>query len=89
MKSISLINISFSYAGAAALFNNLSAVLGSSNQPDLLILDEPTNNLDIKSTEILENALGQYRGAILLVSHDAEFVNSIGLDFTQLALRGV
>ena len=54
------------------------------NEPSLLILDEPTNNLDIKSTSILEEALRQYRGAILLVSHDADFINNISTDFIKL-----
>ena len=49
-------------------------------QPDLLILDEPTNNLEIKSISILEKALNQYRGAILLVSHDEMFVKNIKTD---------
>jgi ATPase subunit of ABC transporter with duplicated ATPase domains len=60
----------------------LAAVLGSIHQPDLLILDEPTNNLDIKSIGILENALNQYQGAILLISHDASFVKNFEIDKT-------
>ena len=71
-------------SGGELLKATLAAVLGSANQPDLLILDEPTNNLDIKSTSILEEALRQYRGAILLVSHDADFINNISTDFIKL-----
>lgn len=66
-----------SLSGGELLKATLAAVLGSQNQPDLLILDEPTNNLDIKSVDILESALRQYRGAVLLVSHDAEFVQNV------------
>ncbi len=58
----------------------LAAVLGRREQPDLLILDEPTNNLEIKSISILEDALNQYGGAILLVSHDEMFVKNIKID---------
>lgn len=57
-----------------------TAVIGSKNQPDLLMLDEPTNNLDIKSTMVLEDALNQYHGAVLIVSHDQMFIDNLFLD---------
>jgi ATPase subunit of ABC transporter with duplicated ATPase domains len=67
-------------SGGELLKATLAAVLGGTEQPDLLILDEPTNNLEIKSIAILEDALNQYRGAILLVSHDEMFVKNIKTD---------
>ena len=67
-------------SGGELLKATLAAVLGSTEQPDLLILDEPTNNLEIKSIAILEDALNQYTGAILLVSHDEMFVQNIKID---------
>lgn len=67
-------------SGGELLKATLAAVLGGTEQPDLLILDEPTNNLEIKSISILEDALNQYRGAILLVSHDEMFVKNIKTD---------
>lgn len=44
---------------------------------DLLMLDEPTNHLDIKTIEWLEEYLSNYKGALLIVSHDRMFINNI------------
>lgn len=46
----------------------------------LLILDEPTNNLDIPTIEALQDALQSYRGAILIVSHDRDFLDALNID---------
>ena len=67
-------------SGGELLKATLASILGGTSQPDLLILDEPTNNLEIKSISILEEALNQYTGAILLVSHDEMFVKNINID---------
>lgn len=47
---------------------------------DLLILDEPTNNLDINTIEAITNALIDFKGAIILISHNQTFINDIGIN---------
>lgn len=54
------------------------------HKPDLLILDEPTNHLDLPSIEELERALAGFRGAILYVSHDSYFQESVGGQVVQI-----
>lgn len=47
------------------------------NKPNLLILDEPTNHLDLPSIEELENALLDYQGGIIYISHDTHFIDKL------------
>lgn len=48
--------------------------------PDVFILDEPTNNLDLRSLGVITSALRAYRGTVVVVSHDRRFVDEIGAD---------
>lgn len=52
--------------------------------PDVLLLDEPTNHLDFATMHWLENTLRGYRGAILVVSHDREFLNHIATAIVEI-----
>lgn len=50
--------------------------------PDIIVLDEPTNNLDIQNVEILTAAINQYRGTLLVVSHDEIFLEQVQIERT-------
>lgn len=50
--------------------------------PDLIILDEPTNNLDLQNIAILTAAINEYEGTLLVVSHDQHFLEEIGAEKT-------
>lgn len=54
------------------------------DDPQVLILDEPTNHLDLPSIEELEDALNQYHGAVLYISHDSYFVKNLGGQTIQI-----
>ncbi|MHA3786993.1 ABC-F family ATP-binding cassette domain-containing protein [Flavobacterium hauense] len=51
-----------------------------SRPPDVIILDEPTNNLDIQNIEILTTAVKEYKGALIVVSHDETFIEQLNTD---------
>lgn len=48
--------------------------------PDIIILDEPTNNLDIQNIEILTQAINEYKGTLLVISHDETFLEQINIE---------
>lgn len=63
--------------GQAAKLEFVKLLIG---QNDLIVLDEPTNHLDIETREEIEPALKEYKGAIVVVSHDRYFLEEIGVD---------
>jgi len=50
---------------------------GLLKQPSLIILDEPTNHMDLESIELLESALQEYGGALLFITHDKSFLENL------------
>ena len=69
-------------SGGERLRAALACVLTGAAPPQLLVLDEPTNHLDLDSIAAVEEALNAYDGAMLVVSHDAEFLAALNIDRT-------
>ncbi|MDZ3830357.1 MAG: ABC-F family ATP-binding cassette domain-containing protein [Sphingopyxis sp.] len=74
-------------SGGQMLRAGLACTLGAPAPPQLLILDEPSNHLDLDSLAAVETGLAAYDGALLIVSHDAHFLSAVGIDRT-IALPG-
>lgn len=56
---------------------------------NFLILDEPTNHLDIDSREVLENAINEFSGTVLFISHDRYFINQVATDILDMSATGI
>ena len=59
----------------------------AAGRPNLLLLDEPTNHLDLEARNWLEEYLGAYPHAVILVSHDRYFLDSVVTRITDVHLR--
>ena len=68
------------FSGGQTVTAALAALLHSN--PEFILLDEPTNNLDISSVDWLVQALDAYTGALIVVSHDEDFCERIRIDRT-------
>jgi ATPase subunit of ABC transporter with duplicated ATPase domains len=73
-------------SGGERLRAALACVMSGARPPQLLILDEPTNHLDLDSIAAVEPALRAWDGALVVVSHDAHFLDAIGVE-RSLTLR--
>ena len=69
-----------SLSGGEMLRVALAVTIGSDAPPELLILDEPTNHLDIHAIAAVEAGLASYDGALMVVSHDRDFLEAIGIE---------
>ena len=67
-------------SGGERLRAALAVVLGGHEAPQLIVLDEPTNHLDLTSIEVIEAALADYDGALLVASHDEDFLSAIRIE---------
>jgi len=69
-----------SLSGGEKMRLMLCCLMISNHSPDLFVLDEPTNNLDIENIEILTSAVKEFTGTLLVVSHDTLFIKEIGVE---------
>lgn len=67
-------------SGGEKIRAGLAITLMSKTPPQLLILDEPTNHLDLSAIQAIEDILQQYQGALIIVSHDENFIKNIEID---------
>lgn len=74
-------------SGGEKMKLSLCCMTVSNQAPDLLILDEPANNLDIQSLAVLTAAVREFKGTLLLVSHDALFADEIGISHSIFVQR--
>ena len=58
-------------------------------QPNILFMDEPTNHMDMESIESLNMALDMYKGTLVFISHDREFVSSLATRIVELSADGI
>jgi len=58
-------------------------------KPNVLLMDEPTNHMDMEAIESLNTALDLYKGTLIFVSHDREFVSSLATRIIEISTKGV
>lgn len=71
-----------SLSGGEKMKLALCRLIVCDNAPDMIIADEPTNNIDIASMDILAATLMNYKGTLLVVSHDEQFIHDVGIERT-------
>lgn len=73
-----------SLSGGEKMKLALCRLIVCDNAPDIIIADEPTNNIDISSMDILAATLKSYNGTLIVVSHDEQFIRDVGIERTIL-----
>jgi ATPase subunit of ABC transporter with duplicated ATPase domains len=79
-RNAAALQVAGTLSGGERLRAALACVLCAATPPQLLILDEPTNHLDLDSVRAVEAALAGYDGALLVVSHDEDFLAAVGVE---------
>lgn len=69
-------------SGGEKMKLSLCCLMVGADTPDMLVLDEPTNNIDIQNIDILTNTIKDYRGTVLIISHDEYFASQVGIDYS-------
>jgi len=84
LESVSKIRAVSSLSGGQKTRLALAKVLATEPEPTVLLLDEPTNNLDADGLVWLEQFIRDFRGGIVLVSHDRSFINKVATNIVEL-----
>lgn len=74
-------------SGGERLRASLARGLLSTQKPELMVLDEPTNNLDLVNIQFLEQVVSEFRGAVIVISHDEKFLRNCSVS-QELLVRG-
>ncbi|MET0242038.1 MAG: ATP-binding cassette domain-containing protein, partial [Flavitalea sp.] len=67
-------------SGGEMLRLSLCCMVLRSKQPDIILLDEPVNNLDLANIKMLGSIFRDYKGTLLVISHDEDFINDLGIE---------
>ena len=87
-RSRELLSAMLVFALLVILIFNFALELDALTRNNVLILDEPTNHLDMESIESLNTALEKYKGTLVFVSHDREFVSSLSTRVLEIRKDG-
>ena len=74
-------------SGGEMMRLSLCCMMVKDNAPDMIVLDEPTNNLDLRNIKILTRTMADYAGTLVVISHDRTFLEEIGATVKFLELR--